>query len=103
MAVYEIEPFNIALCVCSRPQMYTASGSLGEVLALFEGYDVASKLGASPKDNSPAQILCWIDELVDSECPFPKDRFVTLVSKFSTEAAALAAISTYAQTLNNIS
>ena len=70
MAIEKVEVLNIAECVCKRPKMFTATGSIEEIVAFFSGYESASMYSSNVKDMSPVQALSWIS----SECGI-EDRF----------------------------
>jgi len=99
MTTFPIEPLNIAQCVCKRPRMYTANGTLAEVLALFEGYNLALRYGSSPaKDTSPAHVLKWLAGELGEDVVWPEERVTWLLERFQSEAAALSEIERVAST-----
>lgn len=98
----EIEILNTAQGICARPLLFTASGSLCEVLAVFVGFNHAVLNGTSPRETSPVRVLKWLsDEFSDSKRRSLQEVVIALIDRYSTESAALEAISQYAGTLND--
>ena len=60
MSTYELEHICLAEAILCRPKMYTATGSLSEILALFVGFDEALRYGSGCIDKSPSYLLEWI-------------------------------------------
>src|SRR5262245_55514356 len=94
--MHRIEPLTLARCVCLRPRMYTATGSLAEILALFLEYDLAAQQGARAGDESPSQVLKWLSATCSlNNDDLPAKRLEKIIQHFGTEQAALVSISTF--------
>jgi hypothetical protein len=62
MDSYNIDPVSFAESICARPKMWTATGRLEEVMALFYGYEIAichsgTLLASKP---TPSDALKWL-------------------------------------------
>lgn len=98
MSTHKIERLTVAESVCARPKMYTAGGSLAEVLALFAGYDLAKRYGSHPIDDSPSKALQWLAKTCtnpSTECLSPSGHIEKILEHFATEAFALESIATF--------
>jgi hypothetical protein len=100
----EIVHLSTVEFLTKRPAMMTASGSLAEVLAFFDGFERAVRPVAicSPSP-TPVDALSWLAE----QCGYspglglisPKDRLERIIRHYGSSEAALAAIDSYATTL----
>ena len=98
MTTKEINPLCLAQVICQRPKLFTANGSLGEVVALLEGYELALRNSEKlPKDRSPSHVLSWLAREVGySEIQTtPEIRVQLIEAHFQTEDKAFEAIGNY--------
>ena len=80
--------------------MYTNGGTLAEVLALFSGYDMGIRAhGSPPDDDSPSRVITWLDSQLEVDGIHPAERHTEALARFETESAALAAIDSFASTI----
>ena len=101
MTVEDIEPLNIAQCVCLRPKMYTANGTLAEVLALFDGYDLALRHDSSrASDTSPSHVLEWLNSGNTADIVRPQERMTRLLELYQSDEEALSALEKVASESN---
>lgn len=94
MTSLEIEHLNLAQCVLLRPRMYTANGTLSEVLSFLDGFDMAVRNSAPRSvDISPSELLDWLrSELALVSYCLPSERLAWALEKFGSEASAMKAI-----------
>ncbi len=101
MNSYDLEHLSIAEHVCLRPGLYTANGSLSEVLALLDGYRLAVQTERHPtSDVSPIQTLDWLaNEIGLDQNTKPTERVGAILARFGNENAAIQAMLKHAKTL----
>jgi len=98
MSTYDIERLSYAELVLRRPRMWTAGGTLPEVLSFFQGYDAAARMGARCQDESPCKLLDWLE----SECGLPRigqlpaEWTAQIIGHYGSAELALEALSEHA-------
>jgi hypothetical protein len=76
--------------------MFTASGSLAEILALFLEHDSEFQQGARGKDESASQVLNWLSVTCSLDKNLlPAERLQKIIQHFGTEQAARDAIGAF--------
>lgn len=95
----DIEPLSFAECVCNRPRMWTTNGSLEEVIALFNGYEIAmAHTGGHGKERpSPSDALGWLYDSIDNQGGLPTlSEFVAkLRQRFLNDQTVFATLSVW--------
>ena len=100
MTSFDIEAISCAELVCGRPQLFTATSSLAEVLTLFSGYEMALRNIGGPFsriDDSPSAALDWLA----SECGIQRNEIpratavARIVNRFQTEQHAIESVAQY--------
>lgn len=100
-----IEHLSLVECICRRPRMFTAEGRLSEILAVFDGYEMAtnSAFGDSTPpphyDISPCDTINALADLIQIE---RKGRsihmeFDAILQHFGGEEAAIEGIRSLAE------
>lgn len=69
MNFYPLEPVTLAESICSRPILWTASGSLEEVRSFFKGYEIANIHSGSNSVAKPttSDALKWVFQQSNEE------------------------------------
>ena len=93
----DIQVVNLAQSICSRPRMYTPTGSLAEVIAFLLGHVSASWGRKAVVDPSIERTVEWLT----ANCEQPMNLLDDLLAKYATEQHALDAIGAFAASLNN--
>lgn len=77
----KIDPISFSEAVCKRPKMWTATGCLEEVMALFDGYKVAiSHYDLMPDGKpSPADALEWFCQQSSEQYPAQQIKKLRLI------------------------
>lgn len=104
----DITPLSHVEVLAKRPKMFTAHGSLGEILAFFDGYESAHRYAelrsSMPRPGpTPSDALLWLAsqcEYVEGRI-FPLERLELILKRFGSSEAALAAIDAYAADQRN--
>lgn len=96
--VEDLEPLSIARSVCLRPLMYTANGTLEEVIALLSGYIMGIQHSrTTPVDQSPADAIEWFAK--KCEIPLatlsPKERTELIIKSFGSSEEALSELNKF--------
>ena len=94
-SAHDIQAINLVQGVCKRPQMYTPTGSLGEVIAFLFGHMSASWQRQNIVDPSVKKTIQWLDEQYRPT----SDLIGVLLSKHNSEKKALEAIEKFAAEL----
>ncbi len=103
-----VTPFNavrnlsIVEMLIKRPAMFTAHGSLAEVIAYLEGYEAAPQTtaGTANPDSGPSikEAFEWLAEQCGGPLPLrPLDRLDRILARFETEAATFEALNAFTE------
>jgi hypothetical protein len=95
MDSYHIDPVSFPEAICKRPKMWTATGRLEEVMALFDGYRMAiCRHEITPKNEpTPSDALEWFHQ--QSSERWPAQQVKKLRSKYGSDEEVLKALLEY--------
>jgi hypothetical protein len=102
-------PLSHVEFLTKRPKLFTAHGSLGEILAFCDGYESARRhmelsSSVAPRPGpTPSDALVWLAsqcEYVEGRT-FPLERLELILKRFGSSEAALAALDAYAADQRN--